>query len=364
MNLLFTLVGIFYLLNGIFYLIGIRRSRNAQSKSHVELFDYPFVTVIVPARDEAAVIESCLDALLNQDYPREQFEVLLVNDRSADSTGKIIAAYANQHPGTITPVQLSGAFGGKGLAIDTGVKLARGDIILTTDADVRVNPNWIRTIAEQFQPATGLVFGPTMYRYNNKLVQRYQALETAFLSVVSSGYVANEFPVTCQGSNMAFRKETYQEIRDKLVKRNFPDTNDDLILQEVSLLERWKIRTVLTSGAINYTDPPETWLTLMNQRFRWASHGRLYPRISVRIYLILLFSSLLGFAAGPFVLPVNQVITLWGLKLMVDFSVALEVTSAIRDRKLLKAFPLVFLLQPFIVVVSGIFGTLGLFRWK
>jgi glycosyltransferase involved in cell wall biosynthesis len=102
----------------------------------------PLVSVLVPCRNERPYIAACLDSIFATDYPPERLEVLLVDGRSDDGTREIIERYSAEHPGRpirlidnpqrITPV-----------ALNTGIRAARGDIVLRMDAHVFYPPNYI-----------------------------------------------------------------------------------------------------------------------------------------------------------------------------------------------------------------------------
>lgn len=112
----------------------------------------PFISVVVAAKDEEANIEACLRSLLAQDYPH--FEVIACNDRSDDATGKIIDELAEEDD-RLKPVhiiELPDGWKGKNNAMRHGMKLARGELLLFTDADVRmISPRTLAVTAQLLQ---------------------------------------------------------------------------------------------------------------------------------------------------------------------------------------------------------------------
>ena len=97
----------------------------------------PFVSILVPARDEERTIGACVASLAAQDYPADRFEILVLDDRSSDRTGAIVAALATAHPGVrlLRGAALPGGWGGKAHACQQLADAARGDWFLFTDAD-------------------------------------------------------------------------------------------------------------------------------------------------------------------------------------------------------------------------------------
>ena len=132
------------------------------SKNHISIGKNPFVSIIIAARNEELNIAEILDCLKVQNYPQNKYEVIICNDRSIDNTSKIIDYFKNDFPNlfSINIKVLPNEWAGKKWALYNGIKKARGEIILQTDADCIVNKNWIKAIVSQFEDETvGFVCG-------------------------------------------------------------------------------------------------------------------------------------------------------------------------------------------------------------
>ena len=103
--------------------------------------DLPTVSVVIPARNEARHIATALRSVLDQHYPA--LEVIVVNDRSTDATGEILATFDDPRLQVITLEQLPDGWLGKNHALETGAGQAQGEILLFTDADVILAPTAI-----------------------------------------------------------------------------------------------------------------------------------------------------------------------------------------------------------------------------
>jgi len=130
----------------------------------------PMVSVVVPVRDGAATIRTCLEALLAQDWPRRALELIVVDNRSTDATRAVVAAYPvrllDEHR-----VQSSYA------ARNRGVEASQGDLLAFTDADCVPDPGWVRALAAAFEDhRVGLAAGPIEAWRSDRLVERYQAV--------------------------------------------------------------------------------------------------------------------------------------------------------------------------------------------
>ncbi len=131
------------LLNTILNLLLIRRVRPRV------LDRQPFVSVIVPARDEERSIEATVRALLAQDYPA--FEVIVVNDRSTDATGAILASIADPRLIVVDNEEPPPGWLGKPWALHHGSRRARGELLLFVDADILYTPPALRAVVGEIE---------------------------------------------------------------------------------------------------------------------------------------------------------------------------------------------------------------------
>ena len=110
--------------------------------------DLPFVSVVIAARNEEKNIANLLDDLISQTIDKNNFEVIVSNDRSEDVTGKIINEYSRKYK-FIKSIQITkkGDMASKKYALELAIKDSKGEIILATDADCRVPKNWAISMA-------------------------------------------------------------------------------------------------------------------------------------------------------------------------------------------------------------------------
>lgn len=364
---IFAAFTIFYVINGLFYLYAVIKLLLKQRKrENTILLTKPFVSVIIPARNEAETIKKCIDCLIAQEYPKDLYEIIPVNDASNDDTAGIINAIV-ENDRKVRPVHitLQGRENrGKIYAIDQGILQAKGDIIITTDADIWMGSEWILRMVQDFDNNTGVMIGVTLDEISKHPVHAFQALDGTGIRVIASALADINKPITCQGSNLAFRKEAYLEVRERVLSLGAVCGNREWLMQEIDLATDWKIKTQLHPGSIAHTHSPNSWKALINQRSRWASTGKNYSKLSVRLYLTCIYFSLLAFIISPFILDTEISAIFWGFKLLIDFPVAIAVVKAVHQPHFLLAFPIVFILQPIMVVITAFLGTFGLFRWK
>lgn len=140
-----------------------------------------FVSIVVPARNEERKIGKCLDTLFAQDYAKDKYEIIVVNDGSTDRTREIVEAYQRRQ----TEVRLiiitiddclARTTAHKKSAIRRGIEVSKGDIILTTDADSIQSGGWIQEMVNHFEEDVGFVSGPVMYTNEKTLFHRLRHL--------------------------------------------------------------------------------------------------------------------------------------------------------------------------------------------
>jgi len=223
----------------------------------------PAVSIVVPAFDEAAVIESALRSLLELEYP--QYEIIVVDDGSSDGTADRAAALEGDH-GRATIRVVSRANAGKASALNTGIALARHDFVLCMDADSRLSRDSLRMAMRHFRdPRVGAVAG------NVKVVNR----GTLWSSLQALEYI--------EGLNLARRAQGFLHVvnivpgpvgvfrREALVAVGGYDTDtfaEDADLTLKLLTGGWHI--TYDDRAIAWTEAPERLHDLIKQRYRWT----------------------------------------------------------------------------------------------
>jgi cellulose synthase/poly-beta-1,6-N-acetylglucosamine synthase-like glycosyltransferase len=348
----------FLFLGGLF-----RRKRKGQSEQ-------PDVSVIIAARNEERCIADCLTDLTHQTYPPDRYEIIVVNDGSHDRTAEIVGTFTREH-GNIrllqAPDPAERGLSPKKNALDTGIREAKGEIILTTDADCRIPPTWIEGMVGCFEPDVGVVIGFSQIGSPHEkpsLFERLQALDFLALMSAAAGSANVGIPLAASGQNFAYRRRVFEEVGGFTRIGHRVSGDDVLFLQVVRQQTAWRAVFAMVNGTFTTTIGQKTLLGFIEQRKRWASNGIYQYRLNKPFfaYIVAVFvMNLLLLTLVPYTL-----IGFWCLVLKVGVDLAVTLRGAIlfRRKDLLRVFPLWTILQiPYIVVV-GIGGTLGQVRWK
>jgi cellulose synthase/poly-beta-1,6-N-acetylglucosamine synthase-like glycosyltransferase len=237
----------------------------------------PKVTILVAARDEQETIAGCLESLSKLSYPTDQLEIYILDDNSSDQT-RVIAQIYCQRSAHIRLIEITeNRFGlqGKMNALAQGIEHSHGEIILITDADCVVPPDWVTEYVSYFSDDVGLVGGMTlltMENMNEPLHHHVQTMDWLYLQSVASGTAGIGRPISILGNNFAFRKKAYNAVGG-FSSIGFSLTEDMALLRAIEEKTEWKTAYPLGKSTAIYSRPLDTLNELLQQRRRWSKGG-------------------------------------------------------------------------------------------
>jgi cellulose synthase/poly-beta-1,6-N-acetylglucosamine synthase-like glycosyltransferase len=233
-------------------------------------FDFgyqPFITVMVPCRNEELVIEGLVTTLLNLDYPDDRHEIVIIDDGSDDGTPEILDDLVRRHPVLQCIHRPPDAGGGKSGALNTALATARGDVVVVFDADHKPRADVLRRLARHFaDPTVGAVQGRCIVRNSNET-----RLARSIAVDYYCGYLVNEY-----GRQSLFELPAYGgsncAVRTGWVKA-FGGWNEATVTEDTDLTLRLLlvgrcVRFDLT--AIDTEESVPTFRRFWRQRYRWA----------------------------------------------------------------------------------------------
>lgn len=334
-----------------------------------------FFSVIIPARNEEDNIAQCLHRILQQAYPAELFEVIVMNDHSTDGTESIVrdlqAHYPNLRLHNLTElVQGEQLNAYKKKAIELAIAESRGDWIVTTDADCLVNGEWLAEY-DACVCQTGAVFiaAPVMFSNKGSFLSVFQLLDFISLQAITAAAVSAGYHTMCNGANIAYRKKVFYEVGQFAGIDHIASGDDMLLMHKIKQHYPKGLAYLFSKEAIVTTAPMPDWTSFFNQRIRWASKADQYRDKSIFWTLALVYavnSSLLllffwGFyKVGGF----RNWVLLIAAKTLIELSLMLPAARFYQQSKALWWFPL---MQPFHIgytVIAGWLGKFGTYQWK
>jgi len=355
------------LVSGLYFFMIFRliifwfKRENCNPADHSNLF----ITVVIPFRNEEKNLPVLLASLQKQSWRKESFEVIFIDDHSEDNSARIIK---NSFEENYVIISLSDAETGKKTALKNGFSKARGQMIVTTDADCSFGSDWLSSFAQCYissKPA--MIAGPVDFVKPVGFFEKIQNLE--FLSLVGTGAssINSGYPIFCNAANMAFDKKEYQKLENPLFDKH--SSGDDVFLLHGFAKAKKKIVYLNHRDSVVWTQPPAGISGFISQRKRWASKSRYYREPVSIITAIIVFITSLAFLSTGFASFFSSVFLLpflliAGSKTIIDAIFLFQVTGFFNKRYLLW---LLIPMQPlYVVYVSfiGIFGNTGTINWK
>jgi cellulose synthase/poly-beta-1,6-N-acetylglucosamine synthase-like glycosyltransferase len=236
---------------------------------------HQLVTIIVPARNEAANILTCLRSLVNQDYPPELLEIVVIDDHSTDDTATLVeqAAFPCVSVVRLSSLSENGELrSSKKTAISTGVALASGDLILTTDADCVAQVGWVRQVAS-FHESGGWKFitGPVGFREADTAFAKFQQLDYLGMMGVTAAGMSSGQATLANGANLAFAKSAFESVGGYSGTLHLASGDDVHLLEKIRQAYPGQVAFLKSPEAVVYTLPAGTAGSFLQQRLRWAT---------------------------------------------------------------------------------------------
>ena len=325
------------------------------------------ITVLIPARNEEENIGKLLSSLEKQTYPSHLFEVIVVDDHSTDNTAAVVNGYAFVK---LIKLGLDNINSYKKKAIETGIAVASGDLIVTTDADCIVPANWLKTIAS-FKEKTNTVFiaAPVVLENESNLLQTFQALDFLVLQGITAASVQKRFHNMCNGANLAYEKKVFFEVNGFTGIDHIASGDDMLLMQKIAQRFPGKVSYLLSKDVIVTTQPAKTWKEFFSQRIRWASKATYYNDIKIfsTLFLVYFFNcALLALFISGFWMYFLWLglVGILILKTIIELTFIYPVAKFYNKQNLIKWFPFFQPIHILYTVIAGWLGVFGSFEWK
>ena len=328
------------------------------------------VSVLIAARNEENNIEKLLKSLYNQTFPKELFEIIIVDDHSEDKTKSIVVDFINNHK-DLNVKLLEAESEGKKRAISQALHKAENELIMVTDADCELNSAWIESVVDYYQEKQcKMILAPVLLSPAENLFEKTQVLEHLSLIASTAGSANINFPVMCNGANMAYERKAALEVEKLRHDFNIPSGDDMFLLEQfVKNYGYNNVRFLLNKSAIVKTKTCKTIKEFFRQRRRWVSKTKSYTnwKIIVTALVVLFFNlSIFSLFLSAFFIPAlwSLYVLLTLLKFVIDFPILKRITTFMNQGKILKwSLPLEFV-YPFYVVFTAISGLLVKVTWK
>lgn len=278
---LITLVQIFY------YLFFFLRLAAYKAKPKNILQTHP-VSIIVCVRDEAANVAKNLPGALLQQYTTTH-EVIVVNDNSFDDTKYVLEEFQKKYKQLhiVELKQEAKLIPGKKFPLSVGIKTARYEIVLLTDADcVPASEYWIEKMQASFDEKTEIVLGYGAYQKRKSLLNKLIRWETFHTALQYLSYALAGKPYMGVGRNLSYKKTIFYRHKGFTAHNHVPSGDDDLFINMAATKTNTRIN--IDPEAFTMSIPLTKWSHWIQQKFRHYSTAKYYKPIHK--YLLGLYS--------------------------------------------------------------------------
>jgi cellulose synthase/poly-beta-1,6-N-acetylglucosamine synthase-like glycosyltransferase len=252
---------------GILTFAGYLYSRKRLKGETVRFEDLPFVSIIIPARNEARVIKETVNCMLELNYPADKLELLIANDGSTDDTRRILESINDSRLSVLNiPKEESGK--GKSAVLNRALKLIKGDVIAIYDADNRPEKDALKLLVSEMIANEGFVAAIGKFRTINKhrsILTRFINIESfSFQWIIQAGRSFLFDIAILPGTNFVISRKALDSVGGWNVDALTEDAELSMRLYKAG----WKIKFV--PQAVTWEQEPETVKIWLKQRERWV----------------------------------------------------------------------------------------------
>lgn len=281
----------------VFYIFRFFFPVAAKSKRTVaDPIDWEPVSVIICARNEEKRLMELIPQIMDQDYP--VFELVVVNDSSWDDTDAILTAFSvRYHNLKIVTLdeEKQNLQGGKKFALTMGIKAAKYNFLLLTDADcMPTSYEWIRNMVRPMQEDVEISLGFSPYKRNSGWLNKMIRFDTLMIGLSYLGFAKVGLPYMGVGRNLAYKKDLFFKVGGFKKHYNLNSGDDDLFINEVA--NNKNTATVYLPSAQTESEPHTLWSKWFTQKRRHLSTSPRYKSIHKNLLALWPFSYLVMLA--------------------------------------------------------------------
>lgn len=272
-------------------------SRLAFHKNRVKEPNSEGVSILIAARNESENLFKNLPFILEQDYP--EFEVIVINHQSMDDSKYILDAYQREYKNlkVISLERSQHLKYGKKLPLTIGIKGAKYNQLLLTDADCKPSGNqWLKSMASYFTDKHQIVLGYGPYIKSKGLLNKVIRFDTAWIAMNYLSMAKAKMPYMGIGRNMAYTKTAFDKVNGFKSHYSLSSGDDDLFIQEAAKKRNYTIN--IAPESFCYSAPSSSWSRWIKQKSRHYTTSERYKvikKLMLGIYPLSLLIMMISF---------------------------------------------------------------------
>lgn len=365
---------IFFLILGIYVVFILQLFFGFDKvKTFIKTDEKPTTTfsIIVPFRNEEKNLPKLLQSISKLNYPKELFEIIMVDDFSTDASERVYIKWRMEN-GLIETTLLENlrlSNSPKKDAISRAIPILKHEWVVTTDADCIVKKDWLLTLDNFIQKKDAkMVVGAVIYKTKNNWFHQFQQLDLLSLQGTTIGSFGIGKPFMCNGANFAYAKKLFNEIGGFGGNNKMASGDDVFLLQKALKNHSDKVYYLKNTDVIVTTKPENDLYKLFMQRVRWASkttgYAGFYSKALAVSVLMMNLSLVVGFGLWMFEkLDFKTLLIVFLIKYVVDYLLLFKSNNFLRNGTFL--VPIASsLIYPIFCSLVGVYSLFGSFTWK
>ncbi|MBK9672109.1 MAG: glycosyltransferase [Bacteroidetes bacterium] len=362
----------------LIYFLRLRFLWTKQENYNVVLPNTPItkVSIVIAARNETKNISTCLHDIIQQNYPTDLVEIIVVDDNSNDDTVSIIQQISKAHPkNEVRLIELKDTSKNKSpkkRAIAAAISAATGDLLISTDADCRFPKNWISNIEAFYRERNAkLIVAPISIKQEvkNSFLIDFQYYDMQSLVMSGAASLFAQKALLCSAANMAFNRIAYLQIQHQIKGQSLASGDDMFLLLAFQNQFPNDIHFIKSNEVLVETVPQTSLSDFIHQRLRWAAKGFYYRNSYVQVVAFIVLAinlMLLTTAISSFFYP-NSILLfllLFLTKLFVDYYFMRAAYPFFKEKIKFYKAALIVLMYPILIGAIALFALQGSYNWK
>jgi glycosyltransferase involved in cell wall biosynthesis len=303
------------------------------------------ISVIVCAKNEEENVKKFVPLLAEQNY--HTFEIVLIDDASSDNTLEIFEGFEKEYANVkLVKVENNEAFwGNKKFALTLGIKAAKYEYLLFTDADCYpTSKDWITSMSSQFTAQKNIVLGYGAYeKIANSFLNKIIRFETLLTATQYFAWAKIGKPYMGVGRNMAYKREEFFKVRGFMDHMKIRSGDDDLFINQAATKENTAI--CFLPDSFTYSEPKTSfkeWFTQKRRHVSTAKHYKMFDRNQLSIF----YTSQLLFLLLPIVLLAFQfqwiaVVSIIGFRYLFAWLAMGFAAGKLKEKDVMYWFPII-----------------------
>ena len=351
------------------------------------------VAIIISARNEEKNILNVVQDILAQNYPKDLMEIFVMDDFSSDKTVDVLKSISDSR---LKIIQLKNEVSdennsSKKKAIEIAISKTQADLIVTTDADCRMKPEWLKNLVAAHElHGKQFIMGPV--KYDKAIVEKnlrdsslplrgrdrdgaetffeqMQTLDFFGYTGIACGSLFWRMPALCNGANLAYSRKLFYELNGFEGNEKIASGDDMFLMTKAFQKNPSSVFYLKSAEATVSTFASVTWKEFLQQRIRWGSKSKHYTDFKITASLAVVFLFYLLIIIATILSTANcQLLTvalfMFLSKCLIDAIFLGSVANFFNRRKLLLIFLPAQLFHISYVLVAGLLSQLKTYNWK